>query len=102
MSIAQHIGQLEAAGKLRSYKPRSRLPAARRLYLTETAVKDLESPQSATNILDVRGFIEGAMARWVLGQRVYADERGRPCFLKRLDLPPPEIWEIRVTEPRVH
>src|SRR5262249_501716 len=23
-------------------------------------------------------------------------------FLKRLDPPPPEIWEIRVTEPRVH
>jgi hypothetical protein len=36
-----------------------------------------------------------------LGGRVYADDKGKARFLKRLDPPPPEIWEIRVTEPRV-
>jgi hypothetical protein len=69
--------------------------------LSESARKDLEDPNSATNILGVRGFIESAMTRWVLGQRVFADEKGKPRFMKRLDPPPPEIWEIRVVEPRV-
>ena len=101
MSIAPSIMALVASGKLRGYQPRSRLPAKRRLFLTESAVKDLEDRNSATNILDVRGFIEGAMARWVQGQRVFADDKGKARFLKRLDPPPPEIWEIRVTEPRV-
>lgn len=101
MSIAPCIVALEAAGKLRRYSLRSRLPAERRLFLTETAVKDLEDPNSATNILALRGFIESALTRWVLGQRVYADEKGKARFLKRLQAPPPEIWEIRVTEPRV-
>jgi hypothetical protein len=101
MSIAPVIAALHTAGKLRKCPLRSRLPAKRRLFLTEAAVKDLEDPNSAANILDVRGFIESAMARWVLGERIYADDRGKPRFLKRLDAPPPEIWEIRVTEPRV-
>jgi hypothetical protein len=71
------------------------------LFLTESAVKDLEDRNSATNILDVRGFIEAAMTHWVLGGRIYADDKGNARFLKRLDPPPTEIWEIRVTEPRV-
>jgi hypothetical protein len=41
------------------------------------------------------------MARWVIGELVYADEKGKARFLKRLEPPPPEVWEIRVTEPRV-
>jgi hypothetical protein len=29
---------------------------------------------------------------------IYADDHGHPKFLKRLEAPPPEIWNIRVTE----
>jgi len=101
MSIASSIVTLTASGKLCKYPLRSRQPAKRRLFLTETAVKDLEDHNSAVNILGVRGFIESAMTRWVLGQRVFADDKGKPRFLKRLEPPPPEIWEIRVIEPRV-
>jgi hypothetical protein len=71
------------------------------LYLSESAVKDLEDRDSATNLLRLRGAIEGALTRWVSGGRVYADIDGKPRFLKRLDSPPPEIWDVRVTEPRV-
>ena len=39
------------------------------------------------------------MTHWVSGGRIRADEKGKPRFLKRLDPPPPEIWEIRVTDP---
>jgi hypothetical protein len=99
MSIPAKIAALEAAGKLMRYSPRSRHPPRRRLYLTEAAIKDLTDQDSAVNILVGRGFIEASMARWVSGQLVYGDTRGR--FLHRLTAPPPEIWEIRVTEPVV-
>lgn len=61
-------------------------------------MKDLDS-KSAVSILSGRGAVEAALARWTLGDRVYGDDYGH-CFLKRLTPPPPEIWEMRVTEPR--
>jgi hypothetical protein len=69
------------------------------LYLALPALNDLTNDNSATNILSGRGYIEAALTRWTSGGRVFGDRRGR--FLFRLDPPPPEIWEIRVTEPVV-
>jgi hypothetical protein len=104
MSIRAHIFSLEAAGKLVRYMPRTRHPPKRRLFLTESAVKDLTDRNSATNILGLRGLIEADLATWTMGGLVHVDVNGRPCFLKPLCPPPPpcEIWELRVTEPRVH
>jgi hypothetical protein len=70
------------------------------LYLAPPALVDLNNPNSATNILSGRGFIEAALTRWTTGDRIYGDNR-RGQFLFRLEPPPPEIWEIRVTEPVV-
>jgi hypothetical protein len=100
MSIRATINQLQAIGQLVPYVPQTRQPARRRLYLALPAVNDLTNANSATNILSGRGFIEAALTRWTSGARIYGDEkRGR--FLFRLEPPPPEIWEIRVTEPVV-
>jgi hypothetical protein len=100
MSTRLSIVQLQSAGKLLPFEPRTRQPAKRRLYLAQPAAADLANPQSATNILSGRGYIEAALTRWTAGGRVFGDaKRGR--FLFRLDPPPPEIWEIRVTEPTV-
>ncbi|HVH74509.1 MAG TPA: hypothetical protein VM755_06300 [Stellaceae bacterium] len=68
--------------------------------MARPALQDLTNPDSATNILTGRGFIEAALTRWTAGGRVFGDER-RGRFLFRLEAPPPEIWEIRVTEPVV-
>lgn len=63
-------------------------------------MKDFSNPSSAVNLLVGKGFIESAFTRWVSGDLVYGDKKmGR--FLGRLLPPPPEIWEIRVTEPVV-
>lgn len=97
MSMAQQIIQLEAAGRLVRYVPRGRRVAKRRLYLTQGAVQDLTSTSSPTNVLVGRGALEAALTRWTLGDRVYGDAHGH-SFLKRLTPPPPEIWEVRVTE----
>lgn len=101
MSIEAIIANLEASHGLTRYVPRSRRPPKRRMYLTQPALKDLNDPQSATNILVGQGHIEAALTRWTLGDRVYADANNRCRFLCRLEPPPPEIWDIRVTEPIV-
>jgi len=74
-------------------------PARRRAYLTAMALAELTDPNSAVGLLGCRGYIEASLARWVSGGLVYGDRRGR--FLYRLDGPPSEVWEVRVTEPAV-
>ena len=95
MSTNAQIASLEAAGKLRRFKPRSRHPPKRRLFLTQQAMVDLNDPNSAINVFGLRGYVLSALSRWVQGDLVYAG------FLKRLCSPPPEIWEIRVTVPSI-
>lgn len=67
--------------------------------MSNAAWKDLTDSSSAVNLLGCRGAIEASLTRWTVGERVYGDSRSR--FLRRLDPPPPEVWEIRVTEPVV-
>jgi len=96
MLISATFANLEAVGKLTRYVPRVRQPPRRRLYLAQPALNDLTNPESAVNILVGRGFVEASLVRWTSGGRVYGDDkRGR--FLFRLEPPPPEIWEVRVT-----
>lgn len=98
MSIAAQIAALEAAGQLTRYTPRSGV-ARRRLYLSREAKDDLTSPSSATNLLAGKGYVLAALDRWAEGRLVHGNGK-RGLFLDRLDPPPPEIWEIRVVEPR--
>jgi hypothetical protein len=99
MSTQQKIITLLSDGTLVKYMPRINLPPKRRLFLAPDAQKDLVDPQSATNLLVGKAHILRALDRWVLGERIYGSKRGE--FLDRLDPPPPDIWEIRVTVPLV-
>lgn len=100
MSISDQLRRLEEQGAVAPYVPMSRQPAKRRLYLADQAKTEFDSPNSAVNSLVGKGFVEASMARWVLGGRVIGNKR-RGLFVDRLDPPPPDIWEIRVTEPIV-
>lgn len=104
MSIAAQITAHVKSGVLTPYRPlRTRLTPKRSLYLTKVGLRDLNDPQSAVNILAGRGFIVAALNRWTLNGRVWArQKRDRRIggFMLRLTGPPPEIWEVRVTEPR--
>jgi hypothetical protein len=100
MSIAATIASLETSGSLTRYVPCSGSSPRRRLYLTQAALKDFTDRTSAVNLLVGRGCVQAALDRWTLGNLIYGDKRGGR-FLKRLEAPPPEIWEIRVTEPIV-
>jgi hypothetical protein len=99
MSTQDEIKELEAAGKLVRYLPRGPRVAKRRLFLGPDAQKDLTDPASATNSLVGKAFILAALERWVLGDNIYGKKRGE--FLDRLDPPPQDIWEIRVTPPSI-
>src|SRR5262245_53819111 len=95
--IKAQIQKLETSGLLVRYEPRGQRRPRRRLFLAPDAQKDLANQTSATNMLVGKGFIVAALDRWTLGNRVYGKARGE--FLDRLDPPPPDVWEIRVTEP---
>jgi hypothetical protein len=99
-SIRDVIVDHEAAGNLTRFAPQSRRPLVRALFLTTEALKIINDPCTAINILVGRGRIIAAMEKWVRGERIHANE-GQGTFLKKLEGPPPEIWEMRITEPSV-
>ena len=101
MSITEAIRDLHAAEKLFPYHPEGTRKLAKRcVFLTREAAEKFNDPQSAVNLLCARGPIAAALTRWVVGGLVYGEQtRGR--FLVMLHPPPPDIWEIRVTEPVV-
>ena len=100
MSIKLRLAVLEASGDLTRYAPKLRAPLKRRLFLAKEAVDEFNNPSSATNLLCGRGYIANAMTRWVSGGLVHGN-RKRGLFLDRLDPPPNEVWEVRVTEPAI-
>src|ERR1051326_6188784 len=97
ISVANRLSALEAGKRIVPYRPVSRYPARRRLYLAEQAIRDFNDRGSAVNMLVGAGVIEAAMTRWVLGGLVFGNRR-RGLFLVRLQPPPPEVWEMRVIE----
>jgi hypothetical protein len=99
MSIRQYIGLLVKSEKLARVEAPPGLVGKRRLYLTETAVRDLADPTKPILFFRAEGQVRAAMLRWVLGLRVYGDAKGKNVFLKRLCPPPNDIWEMRITEP---
>jgi hypothetical protein len=88
----------EAKRDLTRYVSVGLKPSKRKLFLTKTAMRDFDNPNSATNLLCGRGNIQAAFTLWTRGDLIWA-MNGKGMFLKRLDPPPPEIWEIRVMEP---
>jgi hypothetical protein len=98
MSIEEKIAELEGTGRLTRFEPPSVRPLRRSLFLGGDALREFNDPHSATNVLVGRGRINAALVKWVTNGQVYASN-GKPRFLKRLCAPPPEIWEMMVTEP---
>jgi hypothetical protein len=99
-SVSAEIAALEVTGRLTRFVARSRHPSRRRLFYGEKVKVALENPKSAISTLVGSGIVEAAFARWTLGDRIHGGVDGGH-FLKRLKPPPPEIWEIRITEPIV-
>ncbi len=94
MSIEDLISQAERENRLVRFMPRTRRPAKRRAFLSRVADQELRDPNNAGSILGGAGYMEAALARWVLGDPIYKG------FIKLLKPPPVEnVWEIRVVEP---
>lgn len=67
--------------------------------MTAPFAAKFDNPNSAVNLLVGRGPIEAALMAWTLGDYLPDNGAGEAGFIKRLERPPPEIWEIRVTHP---
>ena len=102
MSIHQRLRELEKANPpvVERFVPATRSPPKRRAFLMGQARSEFNSPSSAVNTLVGKGLIYNSLVRWTSGGLVHGNKR-RGLFVNSLDAPPPDIWEIRVTEPRV-
>lgn len=102
MSITTIIRSLENQGLLLRYVPvRITGRAKRCLFMSPNMLSAYSNPNSAVNLLTGRGHIDAALTLWSAGDHIYDDGKLKagPGFLKRLSGPPPEVWEIKVTNP---
>lgn len=97
MSIEIICKQAEQLRLLQRYELKDRA-AKRRLFLTQEAVKDLGA-NSSLQVLGIRGAVKARLDEWVGGEQITNSGGLQPGFLKQLDAPPPEVWEIRITAP---
>lgn len=97
MSIEVRCRAAERKGFLLRYIVEHR-PAKRRLFLTREAANDL-SDRGVLKALGLRPAVRARFDEWVGGSLVTSETGGKPSFLKQLDAPPFEVWEIRITAP---
>jgi len=93
MSISDLIIKAEQNGQLLRYIPRALRGCKRAAFLSKEAYNDINKELSAASLLGGTGYIHAALTKWVNGEYIYKG------FIKRLAKPPPDIWEIKVTEP---
>lgn len=103
MSIIPFIQTHEGTGALRRVPPPKGQSAGRGAYLAMDAQKSMDNTSSALAVLGGRSYAQAMLERWVSDKPMRARLRGkrRGAFLARLDPPPPEVWEFRITEPNV-
>jgi len=105
MSIVQFIKTHEANnGVLRRVLPPQGQSASRAALLAPMAQSVLDDQTSAISILGCRPYVQSMLERWVANRPMAVRLSGtKPgAFLARLEPPPSEVWEFRITEPVNH
>lgn len=97
MSIEHICGEAERRQLLARFVP-SYGTAKRRLFLTKEAANDLSS-RGTIAAMKLRPAVKARFEEWVSGGRVLSEGNEKPGYLKRLDAPPHEVWEFRITAP---
>lgn len=103
MSIFMRLKELEDAGKVFRVDAPHGFSAKRGLYITEPLKKLLDNPTSSVGFHGGRPHIARIFERWVKGETMTIRLGGHnpAAFIAQLDPPPPDVWELRVTEPIV-
>lgn len=101
MSIKAHLSALEDDGRVTSFRAPTPHSSKRALYLTATLAEELKNPTSNVNYHKAASDCERMMERWVAGEpmKVKLGGAGRGAMLARLDPPPSDVWELRITDP---
>lgn len=102
MSIRDLIKAHEDEGTLKCLRPPRGQAATRGILLAPEAQKAIYDANSAIRILGCAPATIAALERWVTGALMLVRFGGRKSdgFLAKLDPPPDEVWEFRVTQPR--
>ena len=101
MSIHEMLQQLEGEGKLVRFLPPDGVAEKRQLFLTSGLYQEFSDRRSSFNFFGQMPAARIAFGRWVTGNlvtvRLGLGNTG--AELARLEPPPEEIWEFRITEP---
>lgn len=101
MSIRERLNLAVEQGHLVRYQ-RASVEGFRQLYLTAALYDELQNEQSAIAFFGQRSAVSAFFTRWLNGSRLSLriEERTGRNEMARLEPPPEEIWEMRITEPR--
>lgn len=102
MSIDEILERLENEGRLVGYPVPEGFERKRVLYLTAALLQEFEDRNSSLNFFGQMRAARIVFNRWVTGGPVVVriGGRGAGALLARLEPPPDDIWEFRVTEPK--
>jgi len=101
MSITPFIKTHEENGVLFRVLPPRGQAALRTLFLTAEAARGINDSNSPIRMLGSAAAVQQMLEKWVVGGRMAVRLSGKKAgaTLARLDEPPPEIWDLRVTQP---
>lgn len=104
ISIKDFIKTHEERGLLKRVAAPSGQREIRGILLCPHAHRALYDRNSPIRILGASPLTQVALERWVVGAPMLVRFGGKRSdgFLARLDPPPEEVWEFRVTQPRPH
>lgn len=99
MSIHEMLRRLEGDGKLVRFHEPTRFPEQRMLYISLDLVRQLRDPRSSVRFFGQAIPMQAMFEHWAGGGEIMVRLGGRSgdAELARLEPPPEEIWELRVT-----
>lgn len=101
MSIYERLSEAEEQGTIIRYR-RAPIEEKRALYVTASFFRELSHPGSAIDFFGQKFSVSALFTRWLNGSplSIRLHDRAFQAELARLEPPPEEIWEMRITVPR--
>lgn len=101
MSIENRLIELKNEEELVAFKAPKGFKSKRALFISKSVMNEILKANSNVGFHNCRPHIEAVFDNWVKGVEVAVSlgGSGKGALLARLDPPPPNIWELRVTDP---
>lgn len=102
MSMREKLMELEKEGRVHRFPSPKGFNAKRALFMSEELVKAINGANTAVGFYKCKPEVIRLFERWVKGDliKIRMNGHGKGAFIALLDDPPPDVWELRVTEPK--